>query len=360
MGAKSQSTEPMGQSLSLDEFLQGIASSMVARGNGGNDVWPAPRLDLDRTLCCLAPTLLRGVASFSETLPHLELLRHPSAFAELSYYLLARPTGSEQSIQWQAAAEFLCRAIEHMRGADVFCENGNRLQSGFRIEESLAVLDTYRLDADGAAVGTLVALLNVYVEFLHFAFVAFSKEIHGPYTFGGGSWVIYEFDWLNGSHFDFSRAFPLKSVQIGIDLAGKVPGFDFHGRYSGSARHFRSIWGRCTTADGASIPLNCVWLTRTLLEAIREATHEMAACADDKLLRLLAVSQYHGLQNVTAGAFPGLEEDDLGSFIAQYSDSATDEWLHQSLSGLRTLSPQERKSQLVALLDPRNLSKGLR
>lgn len=358
MGAKSRSTEPMAHSFSLSNFLEGIASSMVARGNGGNDVWPAPRLDLDRTLCCLAPAILRDIARFSDTMPSLEHLRHPSAFAELSYYLLARPRSPEESAEWQHAAEFLNRVIEYKRGGDTFCNSGNRIQAASSIEDSLAEPSLSRYEADRASVGTVVALLNVYVELLHFAFVAFSKEIHGPYRLGDADWIIYEFVWLNGTHFNFSRRFPLRSVQIAIEIDGETPGFDFHGRYSGSAHDLVSYRGSCITADGASVPLDCMSLTRTLIDAIREATHEIAAYDDDTLLRLLAVSQYEGLKNVTGGAFPDLAWADLDDYTMQYRDSAAHEWLHRSLSGSRTLSPNERKHHLAALLDPRNLLKG--
>lgn len=344
----------------LESWANRMAQDMITRGNTGNDVWPSPALRLDLTLEAIAPTLFTDLDRAFEVIDPTALAaawRGPSAPAELMYYFLSNPGDQEQRAVRRRVALRLLESISILRKGDTYCDLGNRVASAIVPSRLYPVSVPQRM-----LIGRLTAILTLLSEFLYFAYVAFCREYHGPYSSGTNQVIIIkDFADFDVPGWRFAKQIPVRRISIACSYGAQFDYiFDFQGRLSTQATA-RDIEFAELVIDGDVIECD-----RAHLEPLIADLERVLACAyseimelpPDALLEGLVRSQYWGCRHVfsLAGVAQMREPDPyrVQRIVEEYGRLTRDgdSWVARQSQDWGSLTAPERSRQLAQLLNP--------
>lgn len=359
------SMEAAGKCMSLVEaFKEKMASDMVARGNAGNDVWPAPRVDLDAAVLAIASNVISTLSESFGVLDSEEsarCLRFPSGLAELMYLFMDRPRDAIDAQERARVAESMLDVLSVLRNGNAFCENGANNVSTTSVDTQVQMLTRNQ----AILLGRLIAYLNLYCEFCYFAFVAFGREVHGPYDpmIGATRLVRNYFD-LHPNFWRFPEVLGFQTLEIVAEYVDIDPSFDFMGRL----RVHASLPEQCVAAqlvvDGAKVPCSDHSLERLIESvdgALRAAREETLSNDEWALFEQLEKAVYwfgrHLFESASRRTRRPLQRANPGlrTYKALVDDGHSQ--LSITLRRLSKLDGEERLQGLRRLLDPAEIDK---
>lgn len=347
----------------IEEFVAQVSSDMIARDNQGNDVWPAPVVNLDAALSAISPIFLRYAVRLIEeqgTKRAANALQYPSGVAELMYLMMHRPDSNDEADTQVLGATTMLNVIAELRPDDPFCSKGSSwLPRQAPNADAFVPIDS-ELSSD---IGMLCALLTLYCEYTFFAFVGFGKEVHGPYRdpriASSSSVLVRDYFGMNSPIWNFSRSSNIQSIrlttrysdsQLTIDFMGRL---NSHGSLPGRATHASiSVNGIEKPMTGRSVQR----LTAKLSLLLDEAHRETLSCDEHELFLRLVRTIFAFLSPLGQGRISPTPEE-VEEITDRYFSESYRHGISRSLKHISTLPLDSKRVELADLLRPGSFDK---
>lgn len=345
----------------IDRFKAKMAADMIARANRGNDVWPAPRVDLDASVIATAPPMTAALAEAFRRQILDESVRafpYPSAVAQLMYLFMDAARDGDDAARRSSVADTMLGIIAHLRGGNPFCAGGVN-----NVGLPLAGRSPTPIDRSTAReLGVLAALLNTYCEYAYFAFVAFGREIHGPYTNNAGDFTIMrDYYDLKPAFWNFPQSLDFSVLSLQVVYRDCDLKFDFMGRLVSTNSLPDHATAASLTIDGADVPVTTSLvrkLTVGIHHCLSQAFDETLSSSESSLLRRLVEAEYWTCRRLFSASgqveLAPLEGTLLDAIEAVYNELTGEGhcWLSSTLRQISRLDLEPRAGALRRLLDP--------